>query len=282
MESSIGSAPSFHQYPLLPYELRLLIIQQFLLDYRRATTWPIICQQSRWRNFAPLSSYATVDMQWKSVVEKITFHSLSLMVGDINRDPNDIDNTNDLDGLETICTEDRMNFVSEICVSIFLVALRCQTESSTDTTIAISDHSSNAVENDGTISLKLHAESVATSVFGRLFGILKSWPRDRDPLALEYKFDEKRSRGFEGVIRWRPRQRWCTNLRIDTSGFPEVACIGSFQWYKMIDWTIQVQPASMFQLLARLPNATSVFIQFDEDLGSPAVAEMVAGEFSRT
>lgn len=281
MESTVGSAPSFHQYSLLSNELKLLIIEQFLLDHLDAPSFPL---PRRHRDplteyvlsRKPLAKYVTVDILWNYVVEKITFQHLSLRVADIET-ANTIANADDLDRLERICVEDRINFVSEIHITIFLDDIRSQhTESSTDTTIAIGDQGNMAATIGETQLSTLHAERVSTTVFGRLFGILKSWSRDQKPLRLTYTLDRKSTD--------EPRNRQIllhrdTHLRIDASSFPEVTCVGSLKTSIFSGWGIQ--PASIFHILTKLPNARHAIVTFDADLESQ-VADIVKGKFPRT
>ncbi|KKY31377.1 hypothetical protein UCDDA912_g08670 [Diaporthe ampelina] len=110
-----------------------------------------------------------------------------------------------------------------------------------------------------------HAERVATAAFGQLFRILKNWSRDSEPLSFTYDFF------CQGLRKSRPLIG--THLRIDSSSFPEVACIGSLKMSEGHDWGIH--PESTFQLLTRLPNAKQATMTFEDELESAEIIQSV-------
>lgn len=125
MESPGEPTPPFHLYSILPYELRLGIIESWLRD-RDATRW---FEQSTGRG--RFADYATVDRQWKSVIEKYTFGCLTLLFDEIH-------------SLDRVCVEDRICAFSEIHLNIILDEISSRrTESSTTVTHATSNGSSN-------------------------------------------------------------------------------------------------------------------------------------------
>lgn len=265
---------SFHPYPRLPYELRQAIIEECLGELGKTKSYlrnsGILFFDGGIREFRKrcprLAKYATIDRQWKSAVEKRTFRSLSLRVGDFN-DPNVFGN------LERICVEDRIEAVSKIHLSIPLDNPDNRlTESSTAVTNVTTGPGSRSdadAESDASI---VHAERVATEAFGRFFRVLKSWSREREPLSFTCE-----------LLCQGPRKRRLpigTHLRIDSSSFPEVSCIGSFEILDNEKWGIQ--PASSFRMLRRLPNATHATLTFDDDLESPDLIESIQGELPST
>lgn len=124
MESPGEPAAPFHLYSLLPYELRLGIIESWLRD-RDATYWFGHCM-SRGR----IAKYATVDRQWKSVIEKYTFGCLTLQFDEIH-------------SLERVCVEDRICAFSQLHLNVILDKISSgRTESSTTVTHSTTNGSS--------------------------------------------------------------------------------------------------------------------------------------------
>lgn len=273
MASSVRFVPVFHQFRRLPYEIRLAIINEFLHDIGDAKSHstssdslfvPFRSGNSKPRRGWPrLGEYAVIDKQWRSMVEKRTFRSLSLLVGDN-------DNPNVLDDLERICVEDRVNAISNIHLSIFLDRPGIQhTKSSTDMT-NITAGQDIMVDNDEDTDVPIDpAEHIVTAAFRSFFQVLKGWSHKRRQLSVTFKFlcqGPRISRPLVG-----------THLKIDSSSFPEVACIDSMQMPDEFDWGIQ--PASMFQLLTKLPNVTATTMTFEDDLESPDPVQCIQGEF---
>lgn len=272
MASSVGVTPLFHLFPRLPCEIRLAIIEEFLDDITDTKSHPTCMDSlfipfsfgnSRPRNRGPrLGEHAVINKQWRSMVEKRTLRSLSLVVGDS-------DDSTVLDDLERICVEDRIEKVSKIHLSIVLDNFGSQhAESSTEVTNVATSQGITAdadVEHDLSI---VHAERVATAAFGSFFGILQSWSRKKQLLPVTFEFL------CQGPRRLRPLTG--TPLRIDSSSFPEVACIDSLLMPDETDCGIQ--PASMFQLLAKLPNVTDATMRFEDDLESPDLVQCIQGE----
>lgn len=272
MASSVGATPLFHKFTRLPCEIRLAIIEEFLHDIGDTKSHPtsthslfipFLSGNSRPRKRRNrLGEYAVINRQWRSMVEKRTFRSLSLVVGDS-------DDSNVLDDLERICGEDRIEKVSKIHLSIVLDNFGSQhAEPSTEVTNVATSQGITAdadVEHDLSI---VHAERVATAAFGSFFGILQSWSRKKQPLPVTFEFL------CQGPRRLRPLTG--THLRIDSSSFPEVACIDSLLMPDKSDWGIQ--PASMFQLLAKLPNVTDATMKFEDDLESSDIVQCIQGK----
>lgn len=115
MESPGEPAPSFPLYSLLPCELRLGIIECWITEineiwrwHRESRSWP---EQDQSTGRPKIAKYATIDRQWKSVVEKSTFqdlwlrHSLSIPFSKIH-------------ALERICVQDRIWAFSRILLTI--------------------------------------------------------------------------------------------------------------------------------------------------------------------
>lgn len=120
-------ALSFHLYPLLPYELRLAIIESWLWD-RTTTGWFWL---EHYRGRARLAEYATIDRQWKSVIEKYTFECLTLPFDKIHH-------------LERVCVEDRMRAFLALDLNITLKKIRSwRTESSIAVTHGTTNSGSN-------------------------------------------------------------------------------------------------------------------------------------------
>lgn len=272
MESFVGSDPSFHPFPRLPYELRLDIIEKCLGCPKNTKEYEKIHDRLPYgrvfyvrgrRN--RLVDLATVDMEWKSVVEKCTFRALSLRIADIN-------NPHDLDDLERICVEDRINAVSSIHLSIYLDNRSSRHTDSSNGTMSLSNNEASNADIENAINQSTqHAERVATAAFGQLFRILKNWSRDSQPLSFTYDFF------CQGLRKSRPLIG--THLRIDSSSFPEVACIGSLKMSEGHDWGIH--PESTFQLLTRLPNAKQATMTFEDELESAEIIQSVEGQFPR-
>lgn len=260
-------APSFHLFPRLPYEIRLAIIEEFLRslgrikdDYRRPRAL-LLDYGTADRRLSSLAEYARIDRQWKSVVEKRTFRSLSLRVAET-------DGHSSLDDFERICVGDRTNLISEIYVQIELDnPIRHRTNSSTDTATLPSNEGDMTENGDGTNPSIKRAERVATAAFGHLFRILHSWSRDQEPLSFTYSLH------CEGLRKnCRPTG---THLEIDSSSFPEVACIGSFT---KDDFDYGIQPKSSFRLLTKFPNVQRADVTFGDDLQSLDIIEGIQGE----
>lgn len=272
MASSALLTPSFHAFPRLPYELRLAIIEEFLhnIGHRasslRRSGPPVlddgIIAEFRQRG-PPLAQYSTINKQWQSVVEKRTFHSLSLTMAGI-------DDPNALDDLERICVGDRIDEISEIELSIIVDNIGCRySGSSTELTNVATHQGSRADTDDDTQASVVHAQRVATAALGHFFRIVAGWARTRESLIVKCKFlcqGPKRSRPLIG-----------TQLAIDSSSFPEVLCIGSLFMPEGSYWGIQ--PESTFQLLTRLPHVQRSDMLFDDDLASSDIITVVQGEY---
>lgn len=268
MASSVALTPSFHPFPRLPYEIRLAIVEEYLqgeghtkssltqssppvLDDRIIPTF----RQRR----SPLAEYATIDKQWRSVIEKHTFHTLSLNVAGI-------DDPNVLDDFERICVGDRINKVSEIELSIIVDNFGCRYVGSlAEITNAATDQGSRADADDDTERSIVHAERVATAALGNFFRIVANWNRTQEPLTFRCKFF------CQGTKMRRPLIG--TRLSIDSSSFPEVLCIGSLDVPDGFYWGIQ--PESTFQMLTRLPNVKRSGMTFDDDLASSDIIKTV-------
>lgn len=197
------------------------------------------------------------------MVEKRTFHSLSLNVAGI-------DDPNALDDLERICVGDRINKISEIELLIIVDNIGCRySGSSTKVTNVATHQASRADTDDDTEPPIIHAQRVATAALGHFFRIVAGWASTRESLIVICKFlcqGPKRTRPLIG-----------TQLAIDSSGFPEVFCIGSLF---MPEGSYRgIQPESMFQLLTRLPNAKQSGMLFDDDLASSDIITVVQGEY---
>ncbi|KAG6356404.1 hypothetical protein INS49_015792 [Diaporthe citri] len=273
MASSVALTPSFHPFPRLPYELRLAIIEEYLqgIGYTKSSlrNWrPTVLEDGIITAFQtygppeePLARYATIDKQWKSVVEKHTFHTLALNVAGI-------DDPNVLDDLERICVGDRIDEISEIELSIVVDNIGSQySGSSTDLMNAATDQGSEADTDDDTEPSIVHAERVATAAIGHFFRIVAGWTRGQESLILRFKFF------CQGPRRSRPLN--VTRLAIDSSSFPEVLCIGSLYMPEEGSYWI-IKPESTFQLLTRLPNVKRSSMKFhDDDLASPDIIKIV-------
>lgn len=249
MEPGIDSAPAFYLYSYLPCEMRLCIIEQFLLDRKKL------------RFVTPtrhMAEYATVDRQWKYEVEKLTFQSLRLRVVNTgNRDSND---TNDLDAFEQTCVGDRIKFLSRIRLTISVE-------------VVLTTLSRTPSNDDGTHPSTLHAGRKTTEFFCRLFRVLQKWSRNGRLLGITYRLDRRCAEGQSGY--W-SAWRCGTRLRIDSSSFPEVPCVGSLRAIHGGGWAIQ--PVSLCQLLAKLPNATHADMDLHARLEVPNIVEMLKGE----
>lgn len=272
MEPPVESAPAFYKYSQLPYELRLLIIEQFLLDHRLEfySTLP-----------RSVAEYATVSKQWKSVVEKITFRCLRLRVANAdNRDY--LDDTNDLDAFEKICIGDRIEFVSRIRLVILLKVLRCP-KIAPETRARGRRRAHDSAECHGTMHpFSLQIGRGATGVFCRLFRTLQNWSREGQPLGLTYKIHWRYPLGWDGH-NWKPRM-CATYLSIDSSSFPEVPCIGSLRAVRdwgTTDYGSTMHPASVYDLLKKLPNVTHTDLDVHEHLDLPQMVEILKGELPR-
>lgn len=256
---------SFHPFPRLPYELRQAIIQEFLLELRKTKSYLgpryFESKMAQFTKRAPrLATYAAIDRQWKSTVEKRTFRTLSLRVGGFT-DPDILDT---FGNLERICVEDRIDAVSKIHLSIIL-----DNPSNRQTRLNVATgQGSRSDANGETDASIVHCERLATVAFGRFFRVLKNWSSKQNPLSLTSELLWKGSR--------RARLPIGTQLRIHSSGFPEVSCIGSFEPPENTDWGIQ--PASSFGILAKLPNAKRATVTFGDDLDSQGVIDSVQGE----
>lgn len=267
MESSIGSAPSFHPFPRLPYELRLDIIEE-CLECRRNTKQYYIDPRS-YGSFSYVRGHrsrfadiATVDREWKSVVEKGTFRSLSLRFDNYF-------SPDELDDFQRICVGDRIDLLSSIHLSICLDSPISRHTASSNVDIGYTTSQGSDADIDAEIAISTsHAERVANAAFGQLFGILKNWSRDSEPLSFTFELVD---RGIEK----RPMPIG-THLRINSSSFPKVACIGSFDASEYPEQGIH--PESTFQLLTRLPNAKHATITFEDRNGSPDFADTIQGE----
>ncbi|POS74262.1 hypothetical protein DHEL01_v207340 [Diaporthe helianthi] len=265
MEPQIYSVPAFYQYSLLPYELRLPIIEQFLLDQLRASSNTLDYPRSvvfRRR----LARYATVDHQWKAAVEKLTFRSLWLQhVTHAHRYGCD---KSDLDRFEEICVGDRINLVSKIALSITVEVdpIRCT---------MFSQHTVVTVDEADTHPSTVHAGRIATRAMAHLFRVLQYWSRDEKLISLTYKIDRSPPVIVTGCI---GHPRWGSRLRMDPSSFPEVRCIGTLRSLGASGW--QIHPESACRLLTKLPNLTQAEMNSHDRLGLPEVVGMLEGEFS--
>lgn len=276
MASSVAHPPSFHLFPRLPYELRLAIIEEFLQEAghtkpRRKSGPPFLDNgiittfRRRWvPHGIPLAAYATIDKQWKSMIEKRTFYSLSLNVAGT-------DDSNVLDDLERICVGDRIDEISVIELSIFVDNVGCRySGSSTKIPNAATGQASRADSDDDIDPSIVHAERVATAALGHFFRIVAGWGPTREPLLFSCNFFSQGPR--------RSRPAITTHLRIDSSNFPEVLCIGAFYMPEGFSWG--TKPESAFQLLTRLPNAKRCGITLDDDLASPDTIKTIQGEYA--
>lgn len=260
-------APSFHLFPQLPYEIRLAIIEEFIRSLKanhRPPSALLLGYGTADRRPSSLAEYATIDREWNSAVEKRTFCSLSVRV-------TQTDGHSSLDDLERICVGDRTNLVSEIDLQIQLNnPISHHVKAAADTSTSPSNEGGMTENDDGTDPMPTikRAERVATAAFGRLFQILRAWSRDQEPLSFTYNIHIQVPR----------RSHWLTgtHLRIDSSSFPEVACVGSFRMSD--DFNYGIQPESSFRLLTKLPNVKRAEVTFDNDLQSPDTIQCIRGE----
>lgn len=261
-----SDAPSFHLFPRLPNEIRLAIIEEFIRSLKanhRPPSALLLGYGTANRRLSSLSEYATIDRQWNSVVEKRTFRTLSVRAAET-------DGHSSLDDLERICVGGRTNLISEIHLQIELDnPINHRANSSTETSTFPRDEDDMDENDDGTnLSIK-QAERAATAAFGQLFRILHGWSRDQEPLSFIYNLQ------YEGTEKNCPPTG--AHLKIDSSSFPEVACIGSFT-KDAFDYGIH--PGSSFRLLTKLPNVQRAEVTFGDDPQSLLVdtIEGVQGE----
>lgn len=265
MTSTLSTDPCFYPFPRLPYELRLAIIEEFLRGIPYSLEWTRNYRESSWqrsvRTFR-IGEYATINRQWQSVVEKSTFYSLQIGDGDLTN-------------LERICVGNRIKAVLAIQLRICLDNREPQQTGPTSGEGHITSENVQAQAASSNINAitdiqraVAYAEYVATAAFGQLFRILDGWDRDRGSLCFSYDF-------FREWSKLKPVPVG-THLRIDSSSFPEVTCIGGLTTPAEFKWGIE--PCSIFRMLARLPNVKDLTIALDDELGSPEVTERIHGE----
>ncbi|KAI7776975.1 hypothetical protein LA080_004270 [Diaporthe eres] len=275
MASPVALTPSFHPFPRLPYELRLTIIEEHLkgLGHRKlspgnscpcALGSGIITAFNKREPPRSLARYATINKQWKSVVEKHTFNTLHLKVAGLN-------DRNVLDHLEWICVGDRIDKISEINLSIVVNLISRYSGSATKLMNAFSDQGSRANTDDDNQPHIVHAERVATAALGHFFRIVAGWARDKEPLIFRCTFTYE-APGTPTISRPLNVPR----LAIDSSSFPEVLCLGTLLMLESDYYG--TQPESMFQLLTKLPNAKRSGLAFDVNLTSSDI-KTVQGEY---
>lgn len=276
MAPSVATTPSFDLFPHLPYELRLAIIEEYLKGLGHWKLSPGnscpcalhhgIFQAIKKREAPrPLARYATINKQWKSVVEKHTFRTLQLKVAGLN-DPNVLDN------LQRICVGDRIDRISEINLSIVVNLISRYSGSATERMNGATDQGSIANTDDDTQPHIVHAERVATAALGHFFRIVAGWARNKEPLVFRCTFTCQ-APGTRAISRPLNVPR----LAIDSSSFPEVLCLGTLLMLESDYYG--TQPESTFQLLTKLPNAKCSGLAFDVNLTSSDI-KTIQGEYS--
>ncbi|KAL1854475.1 hypothetical protein Daus18300_011396 [Diaporthe australafricana] len=264
MAPTLSTDPCFHPFPRLPLELKFAIIEEFLRSIPYSLEWTHNYREPSWnrsvRNFR-IGGYATINRLWQFLVEKSTFYSLQLSDKDLN-------------DFQRICVGDRIKAVSAIQLRICLDNCGPRHTGPWSSKCPIISENAQGTAANGNINTIIEikrrvvfAEIFATAVFGHFFRILEGWHRDRGPICFSYDF-------FRGYPRLYPVSvPEGTHLRIDSSSFPEVTCIGSLTTPAKFKWGIE--PRSMFRMLARLPNVKDCTIALDDELGSPEITERI-------
>lgn len=214
-EFPVDPDPSFLVFPCLPCELRLDIIEEWLRS-RGDTYWTpgdltIVRADGTYRQRSrpcnPLAEYATINKQWRSVVEKHTFRSLTFAIPEFGRSTllddggnsyrssahQALDKPDTLDEFERICIGKRINAVLKIQISINLHndMGRPRTMSSLDTVFSTGGHGDNTDQSILQIDQSIdQIKHKARAAFEKVLQTLARFQKSRlKSLHLDSKFD---------------------------------------------------------------------------------------------